>query len=124
MILGAFVSCSYVSPLVGVAMPLIYYASSRLVSFPLPEGISMHLVNILVMVSPNSLPVCHEEGLGSVVYRPDMVACQFGFDQCVSGLAPPLLSFSENYGRLSDIAGFESGRRFHSLFQKILAEEH
>ncbi|KAF5933453.1 hypothetical protein HYC85_029624 [Camellia sinensis] len=96
-----FVARPYVCPPVGVATPLIYHGSSRSVSFPLPKNIPAPFVDMLIMIRPSSLPVWHEEGVDSAVYRPDRVACQFGFDQCATGPAPPLLSFSASYGRFS-----------------------
>ena len=70
-----FVAHPYVCPAVGVATPLIYHSSPRLVSFPLPKGISACLVDMLIMIRLSSLPVWHEEGMDSAVYRPDRVAC-------------------------------------------------
>ncbi|GMP35321.1 hypothetical protein CsSME_00007800 [Camellia sinensis var. sinensis] len=132
-----FVAQPYVCPPVGVAAPLIYHGSSRSVSFPLPKNIPAPFVDMLIMIRPSSLPVWHEEGVDSAVYRPDRVACQFGFDQCTPGPAPPLLSFSASYGRFSrglvhtvlpislfDDARLEPSRGFHPLFQAVLAEEY
>ncbi|XP_028114770.1 uncharacterized protein LOC114312687 [Camellia sinensis] len=96
-----FVARPYVCPPVGVATPLIYHGFSRSVSFPLPKNIPAHFIVMLIMTRQSLLPVWHKEGVDSAVYRPDRVACQFGFDQCAPGPAPPLLSFSESYGRFS-----------------------
>ncbi|XP_028058335.1 uncharacterized protein LOC114262178 [Camellia sinensis] len=77
-----FMARPYVCPPVGVATPLIYHGSSRSVFFPLPKNIHAPFVDMLIMIRPSSLPVWHEEGVDSAIYRPDRVACQFGFDQC------------------------------------------
>lgn len=99
--LRGFVAHPYVCLLMGVATPLIFHAFPQLVSFPLPEDTSAHLVNIFVMVFPSSLLVWHNEGFGSAVYRPDKADCQFEFDQCVPKPTPHLLSFLESYGHFT-----------------------
>lgn len=56
------------------------------------------------MLTPGYLPVLHEDGVTSTVYRPDRLAKQFGYDQGIPGPASAHLGFIHSYKR------FASGR--------------
>ncbi|KAG5528266.1 hypothetical protein RHGRI_029067 [Rhododendron griersonianum] len=54
-----------------------------------------------VAACPCSLPALCAEGTRSVLYRPDRVSRQFGYDQGAPGPAPPLKGYNESIRRFT-----------------------
>ncbi|KAF7151917.1 hypothetical protein RHSIM_Rhsim02G0094500 [Rhododendron simsii] len=90
----AFFPRPYAEPVEGALPTSFFSEDDRVVDFQ-TEGVSVSASALAAFAAacPCSLPALCAEGARSVLYRPDRVARQFGYDQGASGQAPPLKSY-------------------------------
>ncbi|KAF7130558.1 hypothetical protein RHSIM_Rhsim10G0033900 [Rhododendron simsii] len=98
----AFFPWPYAEPVEGALPTSFFSEDDRVVDFQ-TEGVSVSASALAAFAAacPCSLPALCAEGARSVLYRPDRVARQFGYDQGASGQAPPLKSYVESLRRFT-----------------------
>ncbi|KAF7146582.1 hypothetical protein RHSIM_Rhsim04G0055800 [Rhododendron simsii] len=98
----AFFPRPYAEPVEGALPTSFFSEDDRVVDFQ-TEGVSVSASALAAFAAacPCSLPALCAEGARSVLYRPDRVARQFGYDQGAPGQAPPLKSYVESLRRFT-----------------------
>ncbi|KAF7134869.1 hypothetical protein RHSIM_Rhsim08G0147800 [Rhododendron simsii] len=98
----AFLPRPYAEPVKGALPTSFFSEDDRVVDFQ-TEGVSVSASALAAFAAacPCSLPALCAEGARSVLYRPDRVARQFGYDQGAPGQAPPLKSYVESLRRFT-----------------------
>ncbi|KAF7154654.1 hypothetical protein RHSIM_Rhsim01G0082600 [Rhododendron simsii] len=98
----AFFPRPYAEPVEGALPTSFFSEDDRVVDFQ-TEGVSVSASALVAFAAtcPCSLPALCAEGARSVLYRPDRVARQFGYDQGAPGQAPPLKSYVESLRRFT-----------------------
>ncbi|KAF7124018.1 hypothetical protein RHSIM_Rhsim12G0101900 [Rhododendron simsii] len=98
----AFFPRPYAEPVEGALPTSFFSEDDRVVDFQ-TEGVSVSASALAAFAAacPCSLPALCAEGARSVLYRPDRVARQFGYDQGALGQAPPLKSYVESLRRFT-----------------------
>ncbi|KAF7116967.1 hypothetical protein RHSIM_RhsimUnG0008800 [Rhododendron simsii] len=98
----AFLPRPYAEPVEGALPTSFFSEDDRVVDFQ-TEGVSVSASALAAFAAacPCSLPALCAEGARSVLYRPDRVARQFGYDQGAPGQAPPLKSYVESLRRFT-----------------------
>ncbi|KAE9444962.1 hypothetical protein C3L33_23140, partial [Rhododendron williamsianum] len=87
----------------GGVLPTSFFSEDdRIVDFQ-TDGVvvSSSALAAFAAACPCSLPALCAEGTRSVLYRPNRVARQFGYDQGAPGPAPPLKSYAESLRRFT-----------------------
>ncbi|KAG5565735.1 hypothetical protein RHGRI_001601 [Rhododendron griersonianum] len=108
---GTFFPQSYAKPVEGALTTSFFSESDRIVDFQtVGAAVGASALSTFAAACPCSLPALCTEGMRSVLYRPDRVARQFGYDQGAPGPAPPLRSY------------VVSLRRFTRAFAEELSE--
>ncbi|KAG5524136.1 hypothetical protein RHGRI_030958 [Rhododendron griersonianum] len=99
---GTFLPRPYAEPVEGVLPTSFFSEDDRIVDFQTDGvAVSSSALAAFAAACPCSLPALCAEGTRSVLYRPDRVARQFGYDQGASGLAPSLKSYAESLRRFT-----------------------
>ncbi|KAF7126366.1 hypothetical protein RHSIM_Rhsim11G0176600 [Rhododendron simsii] len=98
----AFLPRPYAGPVEGALPTSFFSEDDRVVDFQ-TEGVSVSASALAAFAAacPCSLPALCAEGARSVLYRPDRVARQFGYDQGAPGQVPPLKSYVESLRRFT-----------------------
>ncbi|KAG5553173.1 hypothetical protein RHGRI_011143 [Rhododendron griersonianum] len=97
---GTFLPRPYAEPVEGVLPTSFFSEDDRIVDFQTDGvAVSSSALAAFAAACPCSLPALCAEGTRSVLYRPDRVARQFGYDQGAPGPAPPLKSYAESLRR-------------------------
>ncbi|KAG5524063.1 hypothetical protein RHGRI_030905 [Rhododendron griersonianum] len=99
---GAFFLRPYAEPVEGALPTNFFSENDRIVDFQ-TEGVAVSTSALAAFAAacPCSLPALCTEGTRSMLYRPDRVARQFGYDQGAPGRAPPLRSYAESLRRFT-----------------------
>ncbi|KAF7126468.1 hypothetical protein RHSIM_Rhsim11G0006700 [Rhododendron simsii] len=87
----------YAKPVEGALPTSFFSENDHTVDFQ-TEGITVSAFALVAFAAacPCSLPALCAEGTRSMLYRPDRVARQFGYDQGAPGQAPPLRNYVES----------------------------
>ncbi|KAE9445670.1 hypothetical protein C3L33_22432, partial [Rhododendron williamsianum] len=108
---GTFFPRPYAKLVEGALTTSFFSESDRIVDFQtVGAAVGASALSAFAAACPCSLPALCAEGMRSVLYRPDRVARQFGYDQGAPGPAPPLRSY------------VVSLRRFTRAFAEELSE--
>ncbi|KAG5552148.1 hypothetical protein RHGRI_010300 [Rhododendron griersonianum] len=95
--IGTFLPRPYAEPVEGVLPTSFFSEDDRIVDFQTDDvAVPSSALAAFAAACPCSLPALCAEGTRSVLYRPDRVARQFGYDQGAPGPAPPLKSYAES----------------------------
>ncbi|KAG5557745.1 hypothetical protein RHGRI_007862 [Rhododendron griersonianum] len=99
---GTFLPRPYAEPVEGVLPTSFFSEDDRIVDFQ-TDGVAVPSSALAAFAAAClcSLPALCAEGTRSVLYRPDRVARQFGYDQGAPGPAPPLKSYAESHRRFT-----------------------
>ncbi|KAF7152139.1 hypothetical protein RHSIM_Rhsim01G0163500 [Rhododendron simsii] len=99
---GRFFPCPYAEPVDGALLTSFFSEDQRIVDFQ-TEGVSILASTLVVFAAacPCSLPTLCTERARSVLYCPDNVARQFGYEQGAPGPASPLKSYIEGIRRFT-----------------------
>ncbi|KAF7119646.1 hypothetical protein RHSIM_Rhsim13G0080700 [Rhododendron simsii] len=94
---GRFFPHSYAEPVNGALLTNFLSEDERIVDFQ-TEGavVPAFALSASAAACPCSIPALCAEGARSVLYCPDGVVRQFGYDQGAPGLGPPLKSYIES----------------------------
>ncbi|KAG5532032.1 hypothetical protein RHGRI_026601 [Rhododendron griersonianum] len=97
-----FLPRPYAEPVEGTLPTSFFSEDDRIVDFQ-TDGVAVptSCLSAFAAACPCSLPALCAEGPRAVLYRPDRVARQFGYDQGAPGPAPPLRSFVESLRRFT-----------------------
>ncbi|KAG5542165.1 hypothetical protein RHGRI_021881 [Rhododendron griersonianum] len=97
-----FLPRPYAEPVEGTLPTSFFSEDDRIVDFQ-TDGVAVptSCLSAFAVACPCSLPALCAEGPRAVLYRPDRVARQFGYDQGAPGPAPPLRSFVESLRRFT-----------------------
>ncbi|KAG5536632.1 hypothetical protein RHGRI_024155 [Rhododendron griersonianum] len=99
---GTFFPRPYAELVEGVLPTNFFSEDDRIVDFQTNGvAVSSSALAAFAAACPCSLPALCAEGTRSVLYRPDRVARQFGYDQGAPGPAPPLKSYAESLRRFT-----------------------
>ncbi|KAF7150326.1 hypothetical protein RHSIM_Rhsim02G0134500 [Rhododendron simsii] len=85
------------------ALPTSFFSENdRIVDFQ-TSGVTVSASALAAFAAacPCSLPALCAEGIRSMLYRPDKIARQFGYDQGAPGQVPPLRSYVESLRRFT-----------------------
>ncbi|KAG5531172.1 hypothetical protein RHGRI_025958 [Rhododendron griersonianum] len=99
---SCFLPRPYAEPIEGTLPTSFFSEDDRIVDFQ-TDGVAVptSCLSAFAAACPCSLPAFCAEGPRAVLYRPDRVARQFGYDQGAPGPAPPLRSFVESLRRFT-----------------------
>ncbi|KAG5525346.1 hypothetical protein RHGRI_031876 [Rhododendron griersonianum] len=99
---SCFLPRPYAEPIEGTLPTSFFSEDDRIVDFQ-TDGVAVptSCLSAFAAACPCSLPALCAEGPRAVLYRPDRVARQFGYDQGAPGPAPPLRSFVESLCRFT-----------------------
>ncbi|KAG5528020.1 hypothetical protein RHGRI_028826 [Rhododendron griersonianum] len=99
---SCFLPRPYAEPVEGTLPTSFFSEDDRIVDFQ-TDGVAVptSCLSAFAAACLCSLPALCAEGPRAVLYRPDRVARQFGYDQGAPGPAPPLRSFVESLRRFT-----------------------
>ncbi|KAG5531709.1 hypothetical protein RHGRI_026361 [Rhododendron griersonianum] len=99
---AAFFPRPYAEPIEG-ALPTSFFSEDDRIVDLQTEGVAVSASALAAFATacPCSLPALCAEGVRSMLYCPDRVARQFGYDQGAPGRAPPLKSYAESLRRFT-----------------------
>ncbi|KAE9444973.1 hypothetical protein C3L33_23129, partial [Rhododendron williamsianum] len=99
---GTFFPRPYTEPVEGILPTSFFSEDDRIVDFQTDDvAVSSSALAAFAAACPCSLPALCADGTRSVLYHPDRVARQFGYDQGAPGPAPPLKSYAESLRRFT-----------------------